>query len=84
VALPTERPCELTPSRHRQLCQTQFATHPDCKAHTALLALAQVVRLATEEGLVTPYTSAVGVMLHNNPLDPKLTKAFEVRAPCPR
>lgn len=39
---------------------------------------AAVVRLAVEEGLVTPYTSAVGVMLQRDPLDPAKTTKYEV------
>eukprot|EP00983_Pelagomonas_calceolata_P006189 205235-Pelagomonas_calceolata.AAC.8 len=38
----------------------------------------QVVKLATEEGLVTPYTSAVGVLLQADPKDPTKTQQMEV------
>jgi len=37
-----------------------------------------VVLLAISEGLVTPHTSAVGVMLQRDPLDPSKVKKFEV------
>lgn len=37
-----------------------------------------VVRLAVAEGLVTPYTAAVGVMLRRDPLDPKAVVRSDV------
>jgi hypothetical protein len=39
---------------------------------------AQVVRAAVEEGLVTPHTAAVGVMVQADPLDPSAVKRVEV------
>ena len=37
-----------------------------------------VTRLACEEGLVTPYTSRVGVMLQPDPLDPAKVSTSEI------
>ena len=42
--------------------------------------LLQVIKLATEEGLVTPHTSAVGVLLQADPKDPSKTEQMEVSA----
>jgi len=44
----------------------------------------QVVKLATEEGLVTPYTSAVGVLLQADPKDPTKTQQMEVPLKLPQ
>lgn len=38
----------------------------------------QVVRVALQEGLVTPHTSAVGVMLRPDPADPSKVTQVEV------
>ncbi|KAF5835661.1 von Willebrand factor type A domain-containing protein [Dunaliella salina] len=44
----------------------------------------QVVKLATEEGIVTQYTSAVGVLLQADPKDPRKTQQMEVPLKLPQ
>lgn len=53
--------------------------HPaTCSSAPATAGALQVVKLAVDENLVTPYTSSVGVLLQRNPLDPTKTEHIQV------
>lgn len=60
-------------SMHCSCDGTKLAEQPDARRVEDA-----VVVLAEEEGLVTPFTSAVGVMLQSNPLDPTTVQKVEV------